>query len=99
MDRARQSNHVGISRDQKYFLLAGLNLLWIPIICLFYPETADRSLESIDAMFSTKPPFYWNMEAAYRARGDVLKEHGGQEAVERKTSIMSLTERKVAVRT
>lgn len=47
-----------------------------------YPETRNRSLESIDALFSTPSPFYWKMEQAYRLHGDVLAEHGvnGSEA-------------------
>ncbi|KAH8786787.1 general substrate transporter [Hyaloscypha sp. PMI_1271] len=59
-------------KSRTYFLFAGLNLLWIPIVYFFYPETADRSLESIEAMFSSKSPFYSKMEQAYRAEGDVL---------------------------
>ena len=59
--------------SRTYFLFAGLNLLWMPIV-FFYPETAHRSLESIEAMFSTSSPFYTKMEAAYGAagNGDVL---------------------------
>src|SRR4051812_22533666 len=59
-------------KSRTYFLFAGLNLLWIPIVFLFYPETADRSLESIEAMFSSKSPLYSKMEEAYKAEGDVL---------------------------
>jgi hypothetical protein len=59
-------------KSRTYFLFAGLNLLWIPIVYFFYPETADRSLESIEAMFSSKSPFYSKMEQAYKAEGDVL---------------------------
>lgn len=62
-------------KSRSYFLLAGLNLLWIPIVYLFYPETRNRSLESIDALFSTTP-FYWDMERAYRMHSDVLAEKG-----------------------
>lgn len=60
--------------SRTYFLFAGLNLLWIPIVFFFYPETADRSLESIDAMFSTRSPLHSAMEKAYRdaGNGDVL---------------------------
>lgn len=60
--------------SRTYFLFAGLNLLWMPIVFLFYPETMDRTLESIDTMFSTKRPFYKDMEAAYKraGNGDVL---------------------------
>jgi hypothetical protein len=62
-------------KSRTYFLFAGLNLLWIPIVYFFYPETADRSLESIEAMFSSSSPFFSKMEAAYRAEGDVLATH------------------------
>ncbi|KAJ5495893.1 hypothetical protein N7539_001009 [Penicillium diatomitis] len=39
-----------------------------------YPETRNRSLESIDALFSGSSPFNWDMEQAYRLHGDVLAE-------------------------
>ncbi|OQE88390.1 hypothetical protein PENNAL_c0017G07531 [Penicillium nalgiovense] len=65
-----------VMTSRTYFLFAGLNLIWIPIVYLFYPETRNRSLESIDALFSTSSPFYWKMEQAYRLHGDVLAEHG-----------------------
>ncbi|GME27865.1 Sugar/inositol transporter [Neofusicoccum parvum] len=66
----------GRLENRTYFLFAGLNLIWIPIVYLFYPETADRSLESIDALFSTPSPFNWKMEQAYKEHGDVLAERG-----------------------
>ncbi len=40
-----------------------------------YPETADRSLESIDALFSTDSPFNKSMERAYREHDSVLSDH------------------------
>ena len=60
--------------SRTYFLFAALNLIWMPIVFFFYPETSDRSLESIDAMFSTRSPFHSAMEKAYRdaGNGDVL---------------------------
>ena len=61
-------------KSRSYFLLAGLNLIWIPTVYLFYPETRNRSLESIEALFSTPSPFYWKMEQAYQLRGGVLVE-------------------------
>jgi hypothetical protein len=66
--------------SRSYYLLAGLNLLWIPTVFLFYPETCNRSLESIEALFSTPSPFYWQMEKAYRIHSDVLAEHGMTES-------------------
>ncbi|KAJ5933482.1 hypothetical protein N7454_005811 [Penicillium verhagenii] len=61
--------------SRTYFLFAGLNMIWIPIIYLFYPETRNRSLESIGALFSTPSPFYWNMERAFKQHGDILASH------------------------
>lgn len=46
------------------------------ILLLVYPETRNRSLESIEALFSTPSPFYWKMEQAYKLHGNVLVEHG-----------------------
>ena len=34
-----------------------------------YPETANRSLESIEALFSTDSPFNWAMEKHYLMHG------------------------------
>lgn len=62
--------------NRTYFLFAGLNLLWIPVVYLFYPETAGRSLESIGALFSTNSPFNWHMEQAYRNQGELLEKKG-----------------------
>lgn len=53
-------------QSRTYFLFAGLNLLWIPIVYLLYPETANRSLESIEAMFTSSSPTFMQMERAYR---------------------------------
>lgn len=40
-----------------------------------YPETRNRSLESIEGLFSTSSPFHWKMEQAYKLHGDVLAKH------------------------
>ncbi|KAJ5861838.1 uncharacterized protein N7529_009148 [Penicillium soppii] len=69
--------------SRTYFLFAGLNLIWIPIVYLFYPETCNRSLESIEALFSTESPFYWKMEEAFKLHGDILVEHGGNKNEEK----------------
>ncbi|CAK7270321.1 hypothetical protein SEPCBS57363_004044 [Sporothrix epigloea] len=58
--------------SRTYFLFAGLNLLWVPIVYLFYPETAGRSLESIDSFFSTSSLLNWNMEEAYHGHGQIM---------------------------
>ncbi|CAI4220155.1 unnamed protein product [Parascedosporium putredinis] len=64
-----------VFENRTYFLFAGLNLLWIPVVFLFYPETANRSLESIDALFSANSFLNRNMEKNYREHSDVLAEH------------------------
>ena len=45
----------------------------MPIIYVFYPETKDRSLESIESMFTTSP-FYWQMEKAYKRTQELVEE-------------------------
>lgn len=65
--------------SRAYFLYAGLNFIWIPVIYLFYPETKDRSLESIESMFQTSP-FFWQMEKAYAASERELKSQSAQAA-------------------
>ena len=59
------------SQSRTYFLFAGLNFIWIGIVYLVYPETSNRSLESIEAMFTTSP-FYWQMEKAYAENKDMF---------------------------
>jgi hypothetical protein len=66
----------GKLENRTYFLFASLNLLWIPVVYLFCPETAGRSLESIEALFSTNNPFNWHMEKAYRDQGELLDRKG-----------------------
>ncbi|PYH68081.1 putative MFS sugar transporter [Aspergillus vadensis CBS 113365] len=68
--------------SRSYFLLAGLNLLWVPTIFLFYPETRNRSLESIDYLFSTSRPFYWDMERAFQLCMDgKVEKHVDEQAI------------------
>ena len=60
-------------QSRSYFFFAALNLIWVPIIYVFYPETKDRSLESIESMFTTSP-FYWRMEKAYERTQALVEE-------------------------
>jgi MFS family permease len=64
----------GTLQNRAYFLFAGLNLLWVLIVYLIYPETKDRSLESIDILFIPKSPLYWAGERSWREHhnGDIL---------------------------
>jgi sugar porter (SP) family MFS transporter len=74
----------GKLENRTYFLFSGLNLLWIPVVYLFYPETAGRSLESIEAMFSGNSPFNSHMEQAYKNQGELLEK---VERVEKEKSV------------
>ncbi|KAL7424631.1 hypothetical protein Q5752_000315 [Cryptotrichosporon argae] len=62
--------------NRAYFLFAGLNLLWVVTVYFFYPETKDRSLESINILFIPNSPFNSAAEKSWREHhnGDVLAE-------------------------
>ena len=64
----------GALKSRTYFLFAGLNLIWVPIVYFFYPETADRSLESIGALFIPDSPFNSAMEKSYQENGTIVAE-------------------------
>lgn len=51
---------LGIARlgSQFYVIWTVLNGLMVPIVYLFYPETAGRSLEDIDGMFEAHPTIW-----------------------------------------
>lgn len=55
---------------QFYIIWTVMNLVFVPIIYLFYPETANRQLEDIDLFFRDhKSPFVYNIpEAVSSAR-------------------------------
>jgi MFS family permease len=69
-------------QNRAYFLFAGLNLLWVLVVFLFYPETKDRSLEAINVLFYPKSPFNWAAERSWRDHhnGDIVT--GREEEVE-----------------
>ncbi|KAF7976648.1 hypothetical protein HWV62_5973 [Athelia sp. TMB] len=63
-------------KSRTYFLFAGLNLLWIPIVYLLYPETANRSLETIGALFIPSNPLNSAAERSYAENGRALVDAG-----------------------
>jgi hypothetical protein len=67
--------------NRAYFLFAGLNLLWIVVVYLFYPETKDRSLEAINILFTPRSPFTWAAERAWHEHhnGDILADEAQHE--------------------
>lgn len=43
-------------------VFGAVNILSIPIVWAFYPETANRTLEEVDLLFASKSPFAWDNE-------------------------------------
>jgi hypothetical protein len=51
-----------------FFVIGAFQIITIPIIYCFYPETNQRSLESLDFLFASKLPFVWNEEREFANR-------------------------------
>lgn len=63
---------------QTFLVFACLNAACLPLTYFFLPETANRSLEEINLLFTLKNPLVSKNEAAYRKR---IEEAGGNVAV------------------
>lgn len=61
-----------------FIFFGGMNVLVMPIIHFFYPETAGRSLEEVDLLFTSDSPLVSRNMAEYDRR---LAEAGGNIAV------------------
>jgi hypothetical protein len=48
-----------------FYIFGALNYVWIAVVYCFFPETAGRSLESIDLLFRSNSWFVWNNEKDY----------------------------------
>ncbi|PYI06987.1 general substrate transporter [Aspergillus sclerotiicarbonarius CBS 121057] len=70
-------------------VFGAVNLISIPIVWAFYPESSRRTLEKIDLLFAAKSPWAWTAEANFNAlMADnpalgVSVGHGGVEQVEK----------------
>ncbi|KAI7875110.1 general substrate transporter [Lichtheimia hyalospora FSU 10163] len=51
-----------------FLVFAGLNFLTIPIVWAFYPETSSKTLEELDAVFSTKSILVFKAEKELKQR-------------------------------
>ncbi|THC97485.1 hypothetical protein EYZ11_003019 [Aspergillus tanneri] len=58
-------------KSPSYFILAGLNLIWIPGVVLFRDMW---SLELIETLFETHSALPWDMEQTYQEHGNGLVE-------------------------
>jgi MFS family permease len=56
---------VGKLGYQTFYIFGVLNYVWVVVIYCFFPETAGRSLESIDLLFRSNSWFVWNNEKEF----------------------------------
>ncbi|CAG8407464.1 unnamed protein product [Penicillium salamii] len=47
-------------------VFGAVNLLSIPIVWAFYPESSQRTLEEIDMLFAAESPFVWAAESKFK---------------------------------
>jgi hypothetical protein len=57
-----------------FWLFGCVNLLYIPIVYCFYPETARRPLEAMEFLFHSDSPLAWNEEKEFE---NLVQLHGG----------------------
>lgn len=60
-----------------FWLFGCVNLLYIPIVYCFYPETARRPLEAMEFLFHSDSVFAWNAEKEFNT---LVEKHGGHYA-------------------
>ncbi|KZT00617.1 general substrate transporter [Laetiporus sulphureus 93-53] len=53
-------------RENTLHVFGAINFVTIPIVWAFYPETANRTLEEMDHLFTSRSPFVWDEEAHFR---------------------------------
>lgn len=54
--------HIG---EKTYYLFGIANVLSIPIVWAFYPESNQRTLEEMDLLFASDTPWNWDAEATF----------------------------------
>lgn len=64
--------------EKTFYVFGALMLSYIPLVYCFVPETAGRSLETIDFLFASKSWLVWNGEKEYRKRVDEFENRVGQ---------------------
>lgn len=52
-------------KEKTLYIFAICNFAAIVIVWALYPETANRTLEEIDSLFSAKWPWAWQAEKAF----------------------------------
>jgi hypothetical protein len=51
--------------EKTYYLFGIANVLSIPIVWAFYPESNQRTLEEMDLLFAADSPWNWAAEANF----------------------------------
>lgn len=61
-------NPVMFSRigENTLHIFGAINFLSIPMVWALYPETANRTLEEMDLLFTSKSPWVWDEEAHFK---------------------------------
>jgi MFS family permease len=55
-------------QEKTFYVFGAAMLCYIPLVYCFLPETAGRSLESIDFLFASSSAFTWKEEEEYQKR-------------------------------
>ncbi|KAH8114981.1 general substrate transporter [Phellopilus nigrolimitatus] len=53
-------------RENTLHVFGAVNILSIPLVWAFLPETANRTLEEVDLLFASRSPFAWAEEAHFQ---------------------------------
>ncbi|KAH8429901.1 uncharacterized protein LDX57_007573 [Aspergillus melleus] len=75
----------GAIGENTLHVFGAVNILSIPIIWAFYPESSRRTLEEIDMLFTSKSPFVWEAESNFAA---FMAENPNFGATRRRNSIV-----------
>ena len=77
--------------ENTLYIFAGCNVLTIPMVWAFYPESNQRTLEEMNLLFAADTPWNWDAERNFA----LLKEQNPElvQAAERGQSVISNTER------
>jgi len=64
-------NNIG---EKTFYIFGACNILAIPMVYCLYPETNQRTLEEINALFLADTPWVWDAEAAYKKEMELRPE-------------------------
>lgn len=72
--------------EKTLYIFAASNVIAIPMVYVFYPESSQRTLEDMDLLFAAKTPWTWDAEKTFaRLKAETP---GMVQAVSRKGSLV-----------